>query len=89
MAEPTLTLSLRIENYYVDDGDEVVTDIRNITVPAPNTDDENADAYHDWAEAVIRPLTGTGRTAGHATYDAQVTACDDPAMLNRRFSFGY
>ena len=86
---PTLTLSLRIENYYVADGDEIITYVVDAVVPAPTTTDENVAAWDDWAEEVIHPFTGTGRVSGDATYDVLITACDDPAMLNRRFAFGY
>ncbi|ABS06140.1 hypothetical protein [Kineococcus radiotolerans] len=79
----TITVSLRVENAYADE--VVVTTVDDETIPAPPTLDERAAEYDEWVMEHIYPFTGTGR-CDDATYEARVTACDDPGLVNRVFS---
>lgn len=89
----TITLSLKIENIYVDeDNDDEITKV-TVTLPAPppnssgsQTDDE---AYREWHETHIRDLTGTGQPKGDAAYFVEVTASSDEALLPVGAEFEY
>lgn len=79
----SITVSLRIENAYADE--VVVTTVEDETIPAPPTLDESTAEYDAWVMEHIYPFTGTGRT-DDAMYEAKVTACDDPKLINRVFT---
>jgi hypothetical protein len=83
-----LVISLDIKNTY-EDGDTVRTTVTDARVPAPDDLDEESDAYYAWSQDVICDFTGTGRVEGDAFYDVVVTACSEPALVGRKFAFGY
>jgi len=79
-----ITITVEIENTY-EDGTEITTH-ETVEVPPIPADE---DAAWDWADEHIRPLTGTGKTEGDAWYDCTITASSDPAIVGRKFNFGY
>ena len=79
-----ITVSLHIVNTY-DDGEVITTVITGAEVAAPPPDGD----LDDWAEDTIYPLTGTGKTAGDAWYDATVTASSEPSLVGTTYEFGY
>ena len=84
-----VTLSLRIENYYLNSGDTVVT-TPTVTVPYP-PGEEGSDERDAWEYEHIFAATGTGRTDGDATYDVEVIASSDEAAIpvGTTYEFGY
>ena len=91
VVHPRLTVSLRIENRY-EGGSMVVTEANDVRMPRPPQNRGQADydeQYSDWAYEHIFCHTGTGRTSGDSWYDVEITACTDPALIGREFSFGY
>jgi hypothetical protein len=91
-AGPTITISLDIKNSY-ELYPTARTTVTDQVIPAPPepTGDEDADrtAMDEWAQETIYQFTGTGRTSGDSWYTVTVTACSNPALVDREFDFGY
>ena len=83
--EGTVTLTLRIDNYY-EGGDKVIT-TPTVTVPAPPPESDE-DEYEDWADEHIMAATGTGRTEGDSSYFVKITESTDPTLVGREFEWG-
>lgn len=81
------TVTYEIKNRY-EDGDMIVTRIRDVRIPAPPPESDTA-AYDAWLYQHVHDFTGTGRCDGDAYYDVTVTACSDPTLVGRSFQFGY
>jgi hypothetical protein len=86
-AEATVTVSLEIENTYLD-GDTVITTVTDVVIPDPPAD-EDSDEYHEWGREHIFQFTGTGRTEDDSWYDVTITASSRPELIGRTFQFGY
>jgi hypothetical protein len=85
-----MRVSLTIENTY-EDGDEVVV-LKDEEIEDPPTPvDMESDAWSEWADDQIYPLTGTGRTEGDSWYNVTVTASSDPNLVpvGTTFEWGY
>lgn len=86
-ANPTVTISLTIENTY-----ELYPDVFSyvadavVTAPADGADEA---AIDDWGREVLEPFTGVGNEQGDSWYDATITACSNPALIGLTFSWGY
>lgn len=76
-----MKITVEIENVYEDE--MVTTIIENEEVPPPLTEGD----LEEWADDHLYPLTGVGRP-GAAGYFVTVTACDDLALVGRRFDWG-
>lgn len=88
-AVPTITISLEIENTYeLEEYDDETTTVTDAVMPAPPAD-RDSQAFEDWADEHIKPLTGTGQTRGDSWYDVEVTACSDPTLVGHEFQWGY
>lgn len=88
--DPTVTLTLKIENHYP--GAEIITHT-TITVPPPppaRTDDEYDVATEDWEQDYIFPETGTDRTEGDSWYFVKVTESSDTSLVpvGTEYEFG-
>jgi hypothetical protein len=79
-----ITVSLRIENTY-ELYDDVVTTVTDAVIPAPPA---NGDT-DEWAWDHIYPFTGVGHEDGDSWYDVEITASSDPALVGRKFDWGY
>ncbi len=82
-----LTVSLTIENGY-ELYDDVTTRVVDALITPPPAD-VDSDEYQDWEQTQIIRWTGVGHTTGDSWYDVTVTACSDPALIGKAFSFGY
>lgn len=87
----TITITIHIDNFYVDDGDHVLVD-KTITVPPAPLDraqDSGESEYDLWAEDYLYPHTGTGREEGDAGYFVEITASpDDATLVGQKFEWG-
>lgn len=84
LTQQTIVISLEIENHY-DDGTRITTRITDHALPAPSPGEN---MLWDWALEHVEPLNGTDRQSGNSWYEAEVTACSDPALIGRTFTFG-
>ena len=82
-----ITISVVVENSYELYAD-VTTTFEHVRIPAPPDEDDET-AFDDWQYAHIHALTGVGHTDGDSWYDVTVTACSDPSLVGREFTFGY
>lgn len=80
-------MSLCIVNRY-QFHDDVITTVTDVSMPAPPNEDD-VEAYAEWAYDNVYPLTGVGHLDGDSFYDVTVTACSDPALVGRQFEWGY
>lgn len=78
-----IEIAVSIENIY--DSETILTADR-VTVPAPPAE---VDEREDWAQDVLFPLTGTGRTEGNSAYVLTITASDDPELVGATYEFGF
>ncbi len=86
---PTVSVSLEVVNTY-ELYETVTTRLRIGLIPAPPTLDEDADAYHEWADEHILCFTGVGHTDGDSWYDVTITECPEQVLLvGRTFEWGY
>jgi len=79
-----MKIELTIDNIY-EDGTEVRTHVAADIEPPPP---EGTDEWEDWEYDEIFCHTGTGKVEGDAGYFVEVTACDDPSLVGRKFEFG-
>lgn len=84
-----ITVSLEIENAY-ELYEDVTTHVTDAVMPAPPAE-VDSEEYETWSDDFIMPLTGVGEdhSEGDSWYDVTVTACSDPALVGRKFEFGY
>ena len=87
-------IELEIDNIY-EDGTRVRTHVAADIEEPPA--DEDTPEWEDWEYDEIFCHTGTERFAGNdegltrtpdAAYFVEVTACDDPSLVGRKFEFG-
>jgi hypothetical protein len=71
----TITISLRIENTYADEGHDATTYATDARVPAPppGVDIDELSVLDGWADQHLRGFVGTGYTHGDSWYDVTVT----------------
>lgn len=75
-----ITVECQIDNVYPDG---TVSTTVEAQVAEPWSDRE------DWADEVLLPLTGTGRTEGDAGYFLTITRCDEvPELVGEHFEWG-
>ncbi|MGI6797931.1 hypothetical protein [Gordonia sihwensis] len=56
---------------------------------APDVDHAHDDLVDEWADAHIRPLTGTGQRHSESGYFAEVLTCTQrPYLVGHEFSWG-
>ena len=80
-----LTITLHFINVYELYGTFETT--ATVTIPVPPSD-ASSNAYADWVHEHIYAETGTGRTAGNATYFVHITASTIADLIGREFDFG-
>lgn len=83
----TVTISATIENTY-ELYAGVTTYAVDEEVPAPPAA-EDSEEYSEWGWKHIHPLTGAGHPDGESWYDVTITESTDPALVGRKFAFGY
>lgn len=80
-----IKVKARVKNYYVDLGDEIVTEPEREMPPppVPLTLDAGQDApgLEGWIYDHMFAMTGTGRTKGDATYDLEITESSRPDLI--------
>lgn len=86
-ADPTITISLTIENTY-ELYPDVISHVADAVLSSPADDADDA-AIEDWGREAFEPFLGVGNERGDSWYDATVTACSNPAMIGLTFSWGY
>ena len=85
----------RVENYYIETGDEIetwpVADLPLPPAPLPEDGNDASDEVDQWLQEELFALTGTGRTKGDATYDLEVRASSRPDLVPIGFTheWGY
>lgn len=83
MSPDDITIEFTVDNVYAD-GTVTRDYVEPVEPPAPGDDD-----LEDWAEDVLFPFTGTGRTEGDAGYFLKITACERrPELVGRTFEWG-
>jgi len=81
-------VSLHVENAY-ELYDDVEYEINDVVVPTPPSD-VDSDEFAEWVQNhIIDPYTGVGHEDGDSWYDVKVTASSDPALVGRKFDWGY
>jgi len=81
-------VSLRVENSY-EMYEDVTVEIKGVVVPTPPAD-VDSEEYQEWAQDnIIDPYTGVGHEDGDSWYDVEITASSDPALVGRKFDWGY
>ncbi|MGW0681851.1 hypothetical protein ACWD2L_00615 [Streptomyces sp. NPDC002754] len=78
----TAWISVLVCNAY-DDGTEIIT-TDTATVPAP----QGGDAWSDWWQEHVFPLTGTGHPQGNAVHEVWITDSDVPDLVGLTHEFG-
>lgn len=85
MVNKQIRVLARVENYYIDHGDEIVT-YPDVTLPeppgrVPQGEEEITPEMDEWLQVHLFGMTGTGRTKGDATYDLEVIFSSRPDLL--------
>lgn len=91
----TVEITARVENFYIDTGDEIVTNPVAVMPappgPLPTGEWEVPQDVQDWVDDHLFSMTGTGRTKGDAAYDLTVTASSRPDLVpvGLTYAWGY
>lgn len=88
-----IKIKARVENFYVDLGDEIITEseaeLPTPPGPLPTGDREVSQEIQAWVDEHLFAMTGTGRTKGEATYDLEITESSRPDLVPVGWSFGW